>query len=61
MTAEHDIDQLYGARPEDFTALRTKLVAAAKKRGDADGGEGDRRRASSDHRGVGGERARPQR
>ena len=36
MTAEHDIDQLYGARPEDFTALRTKLVAAAKKRGDAD-------------------------
>jgi hypothetical protein len=37
VTAEHDIDQLYGARPEDFTALRTKLVAAAKKRGDADG------------------------
>ena len=37
MTAEHDIDQLYGTRPEDFTALRTKLVAAAKKRGDADG------------------------
>ena len=36
MTAEHDIDQLYGARPEDFTALRTELVAAAKKRGDAD-------------------------
>jgi hypothetical protein len=36
VTAEHDIDQLYGARPEDFTALRTKLVAAAKKRGDAD-------------------------
>jgi hypothetical protein len=37
VTAEHDIDQLYGTRPEDFTALRTKLVAAAKKRGDADG------------------------
>jgi hypothetical protein len=36
VTAEHDIDQLYGSRPEDFTALRTKLVAAAKKRGDAD-------------------------
>jgi hypothetical protein len=36
VTAERDIDQLYGARPEDFTALRTKLVAAAKKRGDAD-------------------------
>ena len=36
MTAEDDIDQLYGVRPEDFTALRTKLAAAAKKRGDAD-------------------------
>ncbi|MDT5126975.1 MAG: hypothetical protein QOH54_2619 [Mycobacterium sp.] len=36
MTFEDDIDQLYGVRPEDFTALRTKLVAAAKKRGDAD-------------------------
>ena len=37
MTAEHDIDQLYGVRPEDFTALRTQLAAAAKKRGDAGG------------------------
>lgn len=36
MTAEHDIDQLYAVRPEDFTALRTQLAAAAKKRGDAD-------------------------
>jgi hypothetical protein len=36
VTAEYGIDQLYGARPEDFTALRTELVAAAKKRGDAD-------------------------
>jgi hypothetical protein len=36
VTAEDDIDQLYGVRPEDFTALRTKLAAAAKKRGDAD-------------------------
>ena len=36
MSAERDIDQLYGARPEDFTALRTRLAAAAKKRGDAD-------------------------
>ncbi|MDT5197672.1 MAG: hypothetical protein QOH20_4426, partial [Mycobacterium sp.] len=36
MTVEDDIDQLYGVKPEDFTALRTKLVAAAKKRGDAD-------------------------
>jgi hypothetical protein len=37
VTAETDIDQLYGVRPEDFTALRTQLAAAAKKRGDADG------------------------
>jgi hypothetical protein len=36
VTAEHDIDQLYGVRPEEFTALRTQLAAAAKKRGDAD-------------------------
>lgn len=39
MTAEggaSELDELYGVRPEDFTALRTKLVAAAKKRGDAD-------------------------
>ncbi|MDT5187877.1 MAG: hypothetical protein QOI28_128 [Mycobacterium sp.] len=36
MTVEDDIDQLYVVKPEDFTALRTKLVAAAKKRGDAD-------------------------
>ena len=36
MTAEDDIDQLYGVRPEDFTALRTELAAAAKKRGDAE-------------------------
>jgi hypothetical protein len=36
MTAQDDIDQLYDVRPEEFTALRTKLAAAAKKRGDAD-------------------------
>jgi hypothetical protein len=36
VTAEHDIEQLYGVSPEDFTALRTKLAAAAKKRGDGD-------------------------
>jgi hypothetical protein len=30
------LDELYGVRPEEFTALRTKLAAAAKKRGDAD-------------------------
>ena len=36
MTADDDLDQLYGVRPEDFTALRNQLVAAAKKRGDAE-------------------------
>ena len=36
MTADEDIDRLYGVAPEDFTALRTELVAAAKKRGDAE-------------------------
>lgn len=34
--AADELDELYGARPEEFTALRTGLVAAAKKRGDAD-------------------------
>ena len=34
MTADDDIDRLYGVAPQDFTALRTELVAAAKKRGD---------------------------
>lgn len=33
---QDEIDELYGVRPEDFTALRTKLVAAAKKRKDSD-------------------------
>ncbi len=37
MSADDDIDQLYGVPPEEFTALRTELVGAAKKRGDADG------------------------
>ncbi|HEX7824961.1 MAG TPA: hypothetical protein VF477_08675 [Mycobacterium sp.] len=37
MTAEDDIDRLYAGKPEDFTALRTQLAAAAKKSGDADG------------------------
>ena len=37
MTAEDDIDQLYGVPPEDFTARRTQLAAAAKKRGDKEG------------------------
>ncbi|OBI74331.1 hypothetical protein [Mycobacterium sp. E740] len=30
------LDELYAARPEDFTELRTKLAGAAKKRGDSD-------------------------
>ncbi len=31
-----ELDELYEVKPDEFTALRTKLVAAAKKRGDAD-------------------------
>ncbi|OBF37996.1 hypothetical protein A5724_09620 [Mycobacterium sp. ACS1612] len=31
-----ELDQLYEAKPDEFTPLRTKLAAAAKKRGDAD-------------------------
>ena len=34
--ADDDLDELYDAKPEEFTALRTKLAAEAKKRGDAD-------------------------
>ena len=34
--ADAELDELYAAKPEDFTALRTKLAAAAKKGGDAD-------------------------
>lgn len=30
-----DLDELYAVKPEGFTALRGKLAAAAKKRGDA--------------------------
>lgn len=33
---EEALDELYAAKPEDFTALRTKLAAAAKKSGDPD-------------------------
>lgn len=36
MTSDDDIDRLYGVDPADFTALRTQLAAAAKKRGDAE-------------------------
>jgi hypothetical protein len=32
--AADELDELYGAKPEDFTALRTELASAAKKRGD---------------------------
>jgi hypothetical protein len=31
-----ELDELYEVKAEEFTALRTKLAAAAKKRGDAD-------------------------
>jgi hypothetical protein len=34
--ADDQLDDLYAAKPEDFTALRTELAAAAKKRGEAD-------------------------
>src|SRR5262245_53216861 len=34
--AADELDELYGVRPEEFTALRTELAAAAKKRGDAE-------------------------
>ena len=34
--ADAELDELFAAKPEDFTALRTKLAAAAKQRGDAD-------------------------
>ena len=33
--AGDELDELYGVKPEEFTALRTELAAAAKKRGDA--------------------------
>lgn len=36
LMAGDELDELYCGRPEEFTALRTELAAAAKKRGDAD-------------------------
>jgi len=36
MTVGEDVDDLYGVAPEEFLARRKELVAAAKKRGDAD-------------------------
>lgn len=35
MMAGDELEELYGVPPGEFTALRTRLVAAAKKRGDA--------------------------
>lgn len=35
MSVETDLDALYAGAPEDFTARRKELVAAARKRGDA--------------------------
>jgi hypothetical protein len=32
--ADDELDELFRVKPEEFTALRTKLAAAAKKRGD---------------------------
>jgi hypothetical protein len=37
MSLDDDLDDLYGVAPEEFTARRKELAAAAKKRGDADG------------------------
>ncbi|WP_454790250.1 hypothetical protein [Mycolicibacterium lutetiense] len=34
MTVDDDLNSLYGVRPEEFTARRNELAAAAKKRGD---------------------------
>lgn len=34
--ADPELMQLYAARPEEFTALRTELVKAARKRGDSE-------------------------
>jgi hypothetical protein len=34
--ADAELDELFAAKPEEFTGLRTRLAAAAKKRGDAD-------------------------
>jgi hypothetical protein len=33
--ADDELDELYGVKPEEFTALRTRLAEAAKHRGDA--------------------------
>jgi hypothetical protein len=33
--ADDELDEMYAARPEEFTALRTKLAGDARRRGDA--------------------------
>ena len=38
--ATDELDELFRVRPEEFTALRTKLATAAKKRGDAAAAKG---------------------
>lgn len=37
MSADDDLDTLYGVPPEEFTTLRKELASAARERGDADG------------------------
>ncbi|MBU8814385.1 hypothetical protein KL864_00475 [Mycolicibacterium goodii] len=37
VTVDDDLDSLYRLRPEDFTARRKELAAAARKRGDTEG------------------------
>ena len=37
MTVDDDLDSLYRLRPEEFTARRKELAAAARKRGDTEG------------------------
>src|ERR1700732_1751271 len=48
MTAD-ELDELYWVKPEDFTAVRSRLLAAAQDRGGAAGGAeiAARRRASA--------------
>jgi hypothetical protein len=36
VSVDDDLDALYGVPPEEFTALRKELAAAARKRGDGD-------------------------
>jgi hypothetical protein len=45
-----ELEELYDVKPDEFTALRTKLAKAAKQRGDADT---DLRRAQTDGGGMG--------